>query len=565
MDDTVNLAARLMAAAPPGEMYATAGVLDQARTLFETRALEPFTVRGRTAPVQAYTVDAELGTRPNVADRGLPFAGRTAERAELLGLLDSARAGRGRLVSIVGEQGIGKTRLADELRTAAADLPILEAWGEPYGVGTPYRSVRDTLRLLLGVERGRTEDMAAQLRASVMGIAPSLLPYLPLVGAVVHVDLEETPETATLEHRFRRARLNEVVVELLAAARPGPTVVIVEDAQWMDEATAELLEQLARLTSERPWLICLTRREQPGGFTMDEGSVIELGPLPDDEARRLIAAASEAAPLRTHEVEAIVERAGGSPLYLEELLTIAAGGRRPGGRAPGLPRCGGRRRDRRSPAAARDACCATPPCSAGASGPRSSARSSRTRTSRSTRSPGSSWHITCSRTGTSASCSATACCGTRPTAGSPTAAAVTCTGEPARPSSGWRSPIRRAWPTPSRSTSAWPRTTSGRGATRGWPATAPARPTPTSRRRTTTSGPSTGRSSSVPCPRSRGSRSGRPWATSGSRPGCSTPRWRPSGGPPGWWATTSSRRRPSCSGARGCTSAAAPTPLPSGC
>ncbi len=96
MDDTVNLAARLMAAAPPGEMYATAGVLDQARTLFETRALEPFTVRGRTAPVQAYTVDAELGTRPNVADRGLPFAGRTAERAELLGLLDSARAGRGR-------------------------------------------------------------------------------------------------------------------------------------------------------------------------------------------------------------------------------------------------------------------------------------------------------------------------------------------------------------------------------------------------------------------------------------------------------------------------------------
>ena len=102
----------------------------------------------------------------------------------------------------------------------------------------------------------------------------------------------------------------------------------------MDEATAELLEQLARLTSDLPWLICLTRREQPGGFTMDEGSVIALGPLPDDEARRLLAAASEAAPLRTHEVEAIVERAGGSPLYLEELLTIARGA---GGLEGGLP------------------------------------------------------------------------------------------------------------------------------------------------------------------------------------------------------------------------------------
>ena len=67
---------------------------------------------------------------------------------------------------------------------------------------------------------------------------------------------------------------------------------------------------------------------------MDEGSVIALGPLPDDEARRLLAAASEAAPLRTHEVEAIVERAGGSPLYLEELLTIARGA---GGLEGGLP------------------------------------------------------------------------------------------------------------------------------------------------------------------------------------------------------------------------------------
>ena len=135
MGDTVNLAARLMAAAPPGAIYAMPAVLDQARTLFDATALEPFNVKGRTAPVQAYAVEAELGTRPNVVDRGLPFAGRTAERAELLGLLDDARAGRGGLVSIVGEQGIGKTRLADELRAAAADLPILEARGEPYGSG----------------------------------------------------------------------------------------------------------------------------------------------------------------------------------------------------------------------------------------------------------------------------------------------------------------------------------------------------------------------------------------------------------------------------------------------
>ena len=117
-------------------------------------------------------------------------------------------------------------------------------------------------------------------------------------------------------------------------------------------------------------------------------------------------------------------------------------------------------------------------------------RSSPARTSRSMRSPASSWRATCCRTGTSASCSATACSGTRPTAGSPTGAGVTSTGEPARRSSGWRSPTPRAWPTPWRSTSAWPRTTSGRGATPAWPATAPVPPTPTSRRRTTTSGPS---------------------------------------------------------------------------
>ena len=136
MGDTVNLAARLMSAAPYGELYATPGILDRSRPIFATRALEPFSVKGKSQPVQAYAVDDETGTRETAHQQG-PFIGRRTELP----------AGHGRapprheddqdaVLTIVGDTGMGKSRLVSEA-VAAAGVRRFTVRGEPDGTDQP--------------------------------------------------------------------------------------------------------------------------------------------------------------------------------------------------------------------------------------------------------------------------------------------------------------------------------------------------------------------------------------------------------------------------------------------
>src|SRR5262249_57378350 len=114
MGDTVNLAARLMAAASAGEVYASPSVLDRARTRFETTALEPFAVKGKSEPVHAFAVGAEIGARTDVVTDTLPFAGRDAELAALRDLLQPRPSDAPQVVFVIGDTGIGKTRLVTD-------------------------------------------------------------------------------------------------------------------------------------------------------------------------------------------------------------------------------------------------------------------------------------------------------------------------------------------------------------------------------------------------------------------------------------------------------------------
>ncbi|HSJ27867.1 MAG TPA: adenylate/guanylate cyclase domain-containing protein [Acidimicrobiia bacterium] len=325
MGDTVNLAARLMAAAPADQIYVSAGVLERSRTLFETETLEPFMVKGKSEPVQAYRVGAETGTRTERIDASLPFRGRDAEvdliRSAVARLADGGSA----RVTVVGETGMGKTRLVEEsLRDHDA---LFRIQGEANGTANPYWALRDPLRALLGIERRSQEEMAARLGEVVTELDPSLLPLLPLLGDVTHIDLEDTEETRAIEARFRPDRTAAVLAELLAAVIPGNLVVVAEDRHWLDEATITVLDKLP--SGERPTLLLYTTRPPVDV----EGTVVELGPLDPTASREIAVAATEATPLRSHELETVVTRAGGNPLFLEELLTRV----RASGSAESLP------------------------------------------------------------------------------------------------------------------------------------------------------------------------------------------------------------------------------------
>jgi predicted ATPase len=252
----------------------------------------------------------------------LPFIGRDAELEVVIDAIAASAHGHGSVLTIVGEAGAGKSRLVDEALARAADHTVIRFQSEQSGSTAAYRGLRDPIRALLGIERGEQHEMAAQLHDAVATRTPRLLPMLPLVGDVAHVDVASTPEVESIDVRFRPARTGDTVVELLDAFTPGPVTMVFDDAQWMDSASAELVERLAAVAVDRPWLVIVARRDSGSGPELAVSREIALGPLSSSDARALVIEATSSAPLRPHELELIVARSGGSPLFLEEVVRL---------------------------------------------------------------------------------------------------------------------------------------------------------------------------------------------------------------------------------------------------
>ena len=323
MGDTVNLAARLMAAAHPGEVYSTGTVLDQSRTQFATEALEPFYVKGKSEPVQAYAIGAEIGTKAETFG-ALPFRGRDKELVILKDRFETAEAGRGSTILIEAERGVGKTRLVTEFALATRNVQVLLFQGEPQRTTVPYDALRAPMRSLLRIDATDRVGSGRQLLRSIEQLDRVLLPFAPLLAPIVDADVASTPETEAIAEEFLRQRVADLVVSTLDAATTGAQVLVAEDAHWFDDTTSEIFSQLTRATRTRRWLLCVTRRpNSDGGFApADPDTRLELGLLTDDVGHELVEAATETAPLRPHEREGVVGRAGGNPLFLEELIRI---------------------------------------------------------------------------------------------------------------------------------------------------------------------------------------------------------------------------------------------------
>jgi class 3 adenylate cyclase/tetratricopeptide (TPR) repeat protein len=324
--DSVNLAARLMAASAPGELFATPAALDRSRTLFQTEAMAPLSVRGKSELVHAYKVGAELGPRTGGSDM-LPFVGRSAELATLTAAIANARQGSGAAIGVSGGTGVGKSRLLGQALAAAGGMTLFTVRAEHAGSTAAYRAFRDPIRELLGIGRDAASVMAQRLHDVVASRSPELLPMLPLLGDVAHIDVPSTAAVDSIELRFRPDRTADAVAGLLAAMTGGPMVVVVEDAQWMDTASASVIARLATRTRHQPWVMIAVRRPEPGGATPTLDLTIELEPLDPQLAADAVVGATSAAPLRPHEIAAIVARAGGNPLFLSELVRMSRGSR----------------------------------------------------------------------------------------------------------------------------------------------------------------------------------------------------------------------------------------------
>ena len=294
MGDTVNLAARLMAKASPGQILATPEVLERSRQQFEVAHVAPFFVKGKAKPVEAREVLARAGRRAEDRGGAFPLVGRNAEMQAWRAMVRSASEGTGGGVEVIGEAGVGKSRLIEEFRSVAGDMTTLTATCEYYDSSTPYAVLRALVRgLLLLDEEGKYPPTPEGLRAALAAVAPGLVPWAPLVGAVVGIDTPETPESAELELEFRSHRLAAVVTELLEALVRGPMLVVLEDTHWMDEASGELLSRVMARANDKPWLLVLTRRDVETGFVAPEGATrLRLEPLVGADAIELVQVAA---------------------------------------------------------------------------------------------------------------------------------------------------------------------------------------------------------------------------------------------------------------------------------
>ena len=330
LGDTAALAARLMAKAPEDEVWVAASAFERGGAGFASTELEPLQLKGKSEPQRAVVLRELLPEAEKEAGGGekLPFVDRERERAVLGAAVQPVRMGFGTMVELIGEPGIGKSRLAEELRENCGDMEQITLRCQQYESATAYHPFRPFLRSLLDVElNGGGGHNRAVLSERLTAIDSELVPWAPLLGAPLDVQVESTPEVDDLDPSFRRARLHGVIGSLLGKVLDSPTLLVFEDVHWMDDASSDLLRHIGTQLPTKPWLTCTTRRAEGDGFLAAEGTpplpalTLRLEPLPPEDAKTLIRAAAGERSLSDEELGAIFDRGAGNPLFLQELAS----------------------------------------------------------------------------------------------------------------------------------------------------------------------------------------------------------------------------------------------------
>jgi class 3 adenylate cyclase/tetratricopeptide (TPR) repeat protein len=327
--DTVNLAARLAAHADTGSILMAADVLEHTRRSYAVHDAPMASLKGKSKPVPVVTLSRPLDPRRE-QDTEHVFVGRDAEMSVLRDATEQLIKGSGGVIEVVGEPGIGKTKLADEAVAQARDITVLRCDCERTGAATPYTPVRRLLHHVLGTNSSMDPDTIANcLQDCVLKAAPDLAPWVSLLGVVLDVTIPPSPEVAELEEQHRAERVPELVGDLLERMVPTPLMLVVEDSYLADPASERVLTTVATRTQRLPWFMLVTRDERPTGWIPTADQRIELGPLDMKSSIALAEMATPERPLPPAIAEELAARAGGHPLLLRELARAAARGEDP--------------------------------------------------------------------------------------------------------------------------------------------------------------------------------------------------------------------------------------------
>ncbi len=319
LGDAVNLAARLMSKAEPGQLITIDPVLERSPTAFAIDRLPPVTLKGKSKPVAPIAVGPVVGVERVDWARFLPLVGRQAELSLLIERLGELRDGRGGVIEIVGGSGIGKSRLVGEVLDRAVALDSYVLICEQYERDTPYFIGGHLLRGILALKPDSDIHEVEARVDEVIAVEPGLAPFRPLLGVPLGLDLGTTKEVDDLGTEFRTEKMHETVAAFLAAAHPQPMLVAAEDTQWMDEASRALLDHLGRLVGDRSWLFVSTS-DRPRVEVSEHHRLLEIERLGADDMRTMLRRAAREHPVSDATIESIIDVADGHPFFAVELV-----------------------------------------------------------------------------------------------------------------------------------------------------------------------------------------------------------------------------------------------------
>jgi class 3 adenylate cyclase/tetratricopeptide (TPR) repeat protein len=320
----VHLASRIEHMAGPGDICITDSTFRLVQSHFEAESLGRQDVRGFARPVEIFRLLGVKTATTKIRDSmTAAYRGRDREIALLHGALREAGKGRGRAIGISAPPGLGKSRLCFEFARSERDrqVPILEARASPYDHSGPLQPLIEFFRTYFRLTTNDSADVAREkIAARIAAVVPEMRDEVPLLADFLGVSGSAPP--LALDPPTKRARLLNFVRALVRDGVRTPTIIIIEDVHWLDEASNEVIAALVDTAPESCALIILTYRPTLKADWQAHPSFeeIRLNELNDDDIAGLVGDALGDHPSVADVASHVIERSGGNPFFAEELM-----------------------------------------------------------------------------------------------------------------------------------------------------------------------------------------------------------------------------------------------------
>ena len=325
--DAPNIAARVQAVAEPGTVVVTARVQHQVAGLFVVEERGTHELKGMPEPVTLYRLVRASGGGRRAGQRHLtPLVGREEEIAILMRRWERARQGDGQLVMIVGEPGLGKSRLIEEFHLRLREMP--HTWVEwscsQLLQNTPLHPIAEWGHQRFGGADIPVEQRLADLENTLVLVKIDPAENVPLLAPMLDIPLPSERALTLPPEELRRRQLTALTNWVMAGARTQPAVLAFEDVHWADPTTVDLLRGIAECGALAPLFVLITARPEfrPPWGVRSHHSTISLSPLDRLQVRHMVGGLAANHALPKEVVDGLTERTGGVPLFIEEVTRL---------------------------------------------------------------------------------------------------------------------------------------------------------------------------------------------------------------------------------------------------